>query len=119
MREWLPIETVTERGFLSMFADNVRVLVATSDGRVTIGSPFITNESRLWACALGSNCSDPRWPQKYLPLTVTHWQPLPDLPAQGIEAGTDETLQAAQPVGQEPGGVAMRPETPSSQDTDQ
>lgn len=41
--------------------------------------------------------------------------------AQGIEAGTDETLQAAQPVGQEPGGVAMRPDTvtPSSQDTDQ
>lgn len=50
------------------------------------------------------------------------------LAAQGIEAGTDETLQAAQPEGQEPGGVAMRPKgkrqlpfspTPSSQDTDQ
>lgn len=29
--------------------------------------------------------------------------------AQGIEAGTDETLQAAQPEGREPGSEGMRP----------
>jgi len=35
-------------------------------------------------------------------------QAIRELPAQGIAARSDETLQATQPEGQEPGGEAMR-----------
>lgn len=40
----------------------------------------------------------------------THWRPLPEPPAQGIAARSDETPKAVRPEGQEPGGEAMRPD---------
>jgi hypothetical protein len=80
-REWQPIETLSDREFVDGFANSRWYLVATSDRRVTEAMPYITEGgARLWTCSRGSNCSDPRWPSEYLPLTVTHWQPLPEPP---------------------------------------
>ena len=77
---WQPIEAFSEREFNDAFANSQWFLVATSDGRVTEGQPFFTSSARLWICSRGSNCSDPRWPAEFLPLTVTHWMPLPEAP---------------------------------------
>lgn len=42
------------------------------------------------------------------------WPPEWSVPAQGIEARSDETPQASQPEGREPGGEAMRPVSPTT-----